>query len=155
MDRLQRILLRGLKISSDIKGCGGNDLAVFEYTTTRSHLSTYLTATDSSGPSSTAVVGVHPSMVNLEFDSEPSGMTVLLNAEKFTPPISMVGWEGHTLEIESPLQPPPEAGVLSLKRWSEGWRPVPSRPTIPPRGSILFKHMIVNRRFIPGFSIYL
>ena len=94
----------------------------FELTTTRSYLSIHLTATDSSGLSSTTVVEVHPRMVNLEFDSEPSGMTVLLNAEKFTTPVSMVGWEGHTFEIEAPLQPPPggRGGNLSLNRWNEG-----------------------------------
>ena len=94
----------------------------FEYTTTRSYLSVHLTATDSSGLSSTTVVEVHPRMVNLEFDSEPSGMTVILNAEKFTTPVKMIGWEGHEFEIEAPVQAAPggKGGMLSLNRWSEG-----------------------------------
>eukprot|EP00562_Extubocellulus_spinifer_P005313 CAMPEP_0178535294 /NCGR_PEP_ID=MMETSP0696-20121128/35469_1 /TAXON_ID=265572 /ORGANISM="Extubocellulus spinifer, Strain CCMP396" /LENGTH=1360 /DNA_ID=CAMNT_0020167425 /DNA_START=360 /DNA_END=4442 /DNA_ORIENTATION=+ len=92
----------------------------FEYTTTRSYLAIHLTATDSAGLSSTTVLEIHPRMVNLEFDSKPSGMTILLNAEKFTTPVSLVGWEGHKFEIEAPVQKSPDGSMMSLKSWSEG-----------------------------------
>lgn len=92
----------------------------YELTTTTSYLSIHLTVTDSSGLTTTTVREIHPRLVNLKFDSIPSGMDVLLNHEKFTTPVSLIGWENHKFEAEALTQTGDSGAGFSLKSWSKG-----------------------------------
>ena len=108
----------------------GNNIAIsqapspedFYYlTTTTSYLSVHLTATDSQGLSATTIVDIQPRLVNLVFDTEPSGIPLLINQDKYETPVSLVGWEGDQFEIEAASLLSQEDGEkLEFVSWSDG-----------------------------------
>ena len=75
----------------------------FHYlTTTTSYLAIHLTATDSNGLSSTAILEIQPRLVNLVFETVPSGIPILINRDKYATPVSLILWENDKFEIEAP-----------------------------------------------------
>jgi PKD repeat protein len=73
---------------------------------TNSYLEILLTATDANGVSDTLSRIVMPKMVTLEFDTEPSGLELLLDDYTVTTPIEVVSWESHQLQAEALDQAP-------------------------------------------------
>ena len=90
-------------------------------TTTTSYLSIRLTATDSQGLSATTVVDVQPRLVNLVFDTQPSGISLLINQDKYETPVSLIGWEGDAFEIEAATRLSRDgAQKWEFVSWSDG-----------------------------------
>ena len=90
-------------------------------TTTTSYLAIHLTATDSSGLSSTAILEIQPRLVNLIFDTVPSGIPILINQDKYETPASLIGWENDKFEIEAPTRLNRDnTEKLVFASWSDG-----------------------------------
>ena len=95
----------------------------FYLTTTTSYLSVHLTATDSQGLSATTIVDIQPRLVNLVFETEPDGLPLLINQDKYETPVSIVGWEGDRFEIEAASLLSQEDGEkIKFVSWSDGRR---------------------------------
>eukprot|EP00339_Tiarina_fusa_P008648 CAMPEP_0117064042 /NCGR_PEP_ID=MMETSP0472-20121206/44712_1 /TAXON_ID=693140 ORGANISM="Tiarina fusus, Strain LIS" /NCGR_SAMPLE_ID=MMETSP0472 /ASSEMBLY_ACC=CAM_ASM_000603 /LENGTH=829 /DNA_ID=CAMNT_0004783995 /DNA_START=45 /DNA_END=2532 /DNA_ORIENTATION=+ len=73
---------------------------------TNSYLEIILTVSDANGVSETLSRIVMPKMVTLEFDTEPSGLELLLDDYTVTTPIEVVSWENHQLQAEAYDQVP-------------------------------------------------
>jgi len=90
-------------------------------TTTTSYLSVHLTATDSTGLSATVVVDIQPRLVNLIFDTVPSGLPLLINQDKYETPVNLVGWENDRFEIEAASRETQKDGErVEFTSWSDG-----------------------------------
>lgn len=86
------------------------------FASTNSYLEVRLTATDTDGLSATVSRNIMPKTVELDFDSSPSGLKILLDGEEVTTPLTVVSWEGHPLRVEAP---PAQKG-LTFSEWSTG-----------------------------------
>ncbi|MEA2220896.1 MAG: hypothetical protein QOJ35_3522 [Solirubrobacteraceae bacterium] len=82
---------------------------------TNSSLEVQLTATDSKGASATATRIVAPRLVNLTFDTSPSGLMLALDGTAFAAPRTWVSWEGWDLTVEAADQAP-----YAFASWSDG-----------------------------------
>jgi len=84
-----------------------------------SYLAIRLTATDSKGLSTTTEVIVQPKVVEIDFDTVPSGMEIVVNGDEFITPTTITTWENHKFDIEAPVQE--MNGVnYRLESWSDG-----------------------------------
>jgi len=93
------------------KGTAGNNIEITEapepedfFAATNSYLEIFLTGTDSSGISTTVSRKVMPKTVNLDFDTEPTGLTISLDGEVLTMPQRVLSWENHNLRVVAPDQ---------------------------------------------------
>ena len=82
---------------------------------TTSHLEVLMTATDETGFSATTNVIIMPQIVELLFNSEPSGLELLVDGYTITTPVSVSSWTNHPLEIVANDQ-----NGLYFDTWSEG-----------------------------------
>ena len=93
----------------------------FYLTTTTSYLAIHLTATDSSGLSSTSILEIQPRLVNLEFDTIPTGIPIHINQDKYETPASIIGWENDKFEIRAPTRRSGDDNEkLVFASWSDG-----------------------------------
>jgi PKD repeat protein len=69
-----------------------------------SYLEILLTATDADGLSDTVTLDVLPRLVNVEFDTEPSGLEIFLDGTSLTTPATATTWENHSLRVNAPDQ---------------------------------------------------
>ena len=89
-------------------------------TGTGNHLEIRLTATDSQGLSKTLTQNLQPNRVNLTFQSNPSGLSLLVNGTKFTASRTFVSWEGYKLTVNA-LSPQTLSGKTYIFAfWSNG-----------------------------------
>jgi glucose/arabinose dehydrogenase len=84
-----------------------------------SYLEIILTATDADGLTTTVTRNVQPWIVLVDFDTEPSGLDIVLDGSPFTTPGSATTWEGHTLRVDATNQ---GDGINSylFDSWSDG-----------------------------------
>ncbi|UCH24518.1 MAG: PQQ-dependent sugar dehydrogenase, partial [Trueperaceae bacterium] len=87
---------------------------------TNSFLEILLTATDSSGLSTTVSRTVMPRTVDLIFESDPPGLNLALDGFTVMTPTTEVSWENHNLQLDAPDQT--DAGGISWRweSWSDG-----------------------------------
>ncbi|HEX8207822.1 MAG TPA: PQQ-dependent sugar dehydrogenase [Solirubrobacteraceae bacterium] len=71
---------------------------------TNSNLEIRLTATDSSGLSSTVVQDFDPNKVTLTFETAPTGLKVKVNERTLTGPETITSWQGWGLTVDAPTQ---------------------------------------------------
>jgi PKD repeat protein len=69
-----------------------------------SYLEIILTATDADGLSSNVTVEVQPSLVDVAFDTVPSGLDLFLDGSRLSTPATATTWESHNLHVEAPDQ---------------------------------------------------
>ncbi|CAJ1966121.1 unnamed protein product [Cylindrotheca closterium] len=81
---------------------------------TNSFLRIYLKVADSTGLSATVTRDIYPNKVTMDFTSEPSGMTLILDGYEVTTPYTGVSWDKHTLKLEAPDQ-----GLMVFDSWSD------------------------------------
>jgi glucose/arabinose dehydrogenase/PKD repeat protein len=84
-----------------------------------SYLEILLTATDSRGLSRTISQSFLPRLVDVRFDTSPTGLGVEVNAVTRTAPVTLTSWEGYTLNVNAAAQ---TAGGNSyaFASWSDG-----------------------------------
>ncbi|ADI14251.1 PQQ-dependent sugar dehydrogenase [Truepera radiovictrix] len=88
--------------------------------TTTSFLEVYLSATDSQGLSRTVRQDVHPRMVGVTFDTEPSGLKLTVNGETLTTPRTIASWVGYRLNVRADAQTTPDGRRATFAAWSDG-----------------------------------
>jgi PKD repeat protein len=84
------------------------------------YLEIRLTATDSSGLSETVTQQLRPHRVEVTFASRPSGLSVLINGERFTTPKTLVSWEGYRLNVNAPSPQTLGGTSYAFSSWSDG-----------------------------------
>jgi len=123
-------------------------------TTTTSYLSVHLTATDSTGLSATVVVDIQPRLVNLIFDTVPSGLPLLINQDKYETPVNLVGWENDRFEIEAASRESQKNGDrVEFTSWSDG-RKKNVREFVVPSESDPSPIVAIFGEEVPGEAIY-
>jgi glucose/arabinose dehydrogenase len=99
-----------------ITGPAPEDLAA----ASNSYLEIQLTATDSSGLSTTVTQNLLPKKVDLTFATSPTGLRVELNTFPYTAPSTVTSWEGYVLGVNAPAQVDGTGKSWSFKSWSDG-----------------------------------
>lgn len=119
------------------------------FASTNSYLEVRLTATDSDGLRTTVSRDIMPKIVELEFDTSPPGLKILLDGEEVSTPLTVVSWEDHPLQVEAPS---PQNG-LKFSKWSTGKKRahIFDVPTRSPDSSIVasFEGFSGSLRFFP------
>jgi glucose/arabinose dehydrogenase len=92
------------------------DLAATE----TSYLIIQLTATDARGLSSTVSRRINPKLVDLTFATQPSGLQILLNGERFTAPVTVTSWQAYRITINAPDQTDTSGRQWTFESWSDG-----------------------------------
>jgi hypothetical protein len=87
--------------------------------TTNSYLEVILTATDANGLETTVTLDIQPKLVSLDFDTEPSGLEVVVYDYVIKTPQRVVAWENHELTISAPAAD----GPYEFDSWSDGGAP--------------------------------
>ena len=85
-----------------------------------SFLEIVLTATDSGGARSTQRLLIQPRRIQVTLDSEPRGMTVLVNQKAVTTPAVLTSWEKYELTIQATTQAGADQQPWLFERWSDG-----------------------------------
>jgi len=70
---------------------------------------------DSTGLSAEVTRDVQPNKVTMDFTSEPSGMTLILDGYEVTTPYTGVSWDKHELKLQAPHQ-----DQMVFESWSDG-----------------------------------
>jgi uncharacterized repeat protein (TIGR01451 family) len=100
-----------------ITGPAPEDLAA----TTTTYLEIQLTATDSHGLSSSVTRNIHPRLVNISFQTTPSGLNVEVNGSTVTgSPTTIVSWEAWDLNVNAPDQVDGSGQAWTFSSWSDG-----------------------------------
>jgi glucose/arabinose dehydrogenase len=88
--------------------------------TTTSYLEIRLTATDSQGATSTSRRDMQPRLVNVTFDSVPSGLRLSANGTTITTPRTVTSWERYALTLTAPTQRDASGQPWLCASWSDG-----------------------------------
>jgi glucose/arabinose dehydrogenase/PKD repeat protein len=87
--------------------------------TTTSYLEIELTASDSTGLASTATRQLRPRLVDITFNTQPSGLILVVNGSTIVAPRTFVSWQGYALRVAAPAQT--SAGQwVTIASWSDG-----------------------------------
>jgi glucose/arabinose dehydrogenase len=89
-------------------------------TGTGNHLEIRLTATDSKGLSTTLTQNLQPNRVNVSFQSNPSGLSLLVNGTTFTASRTFVSWEGYKLTVNALSLQMLSGETYVFASWSDG-----------------------------------
>jgi PKD repeat protein len=87
--------------------------------TSTSYLEIRLTATDSAGASTTIVRDFQPTIVPITFETQPSGLTLVVNGVSITGPTTVTSWQGYALNVSAPTQVNGNK-TYAFQRWSDG-----------------------------------
>jgi glucose/arabinose dehydrogenase/PKD repeat protein len=115
-----------------------------------SYLEIILTATDADGLHTTVNRTVLPKLVYIDFDTNPSGLEIFLDGNRFSTPGTATTWEGHGFKAEAPDQfKDGQAYVFSS--WSNGGAQVQTIP-VPAASSTNPKYVAEFTQFTGTFA---
>jgi uncharacterized repeat protein (TIGR01451 family) len=125
-----------------ITGPAPEDLAA----TTTTYLEIQLTATDSHGLSSTVTRNLHPRLVNVTFQTNPSGLGVDVNGTFVTGGTTVVSWEAWDLNVHATNQVDGSGQAWTFSSWSDGGSAahVITTPPSPASYTATFREAIAN-----------
>ena len=83
-----------------------------------SYLIVELTATDSTGLSTTITQNLLPKKVDLTIESEPSGLKVQIEGTSYTTPAQIETWAGNTIDLSAPDQLIASGEPVAWDSWS-------------------------------------
>ena len=69
-----------------------------------SFLEIILTATDKDGLSTTVTREISPTIVTVDLETIPSGLSLVLDGTRIETPVTAISWENHELEVQAPNQ---------------------------------------------------
>ena len=84
------------------------------------YLEIRLTATDSKGLSKTVTREIQPNRVNVSFATNPKGLSVLINGQRFATPKTLLSWERYTLNVNVPSPQTLSGTSYAFSSWSDG-----------------------------------
>ena len=88
--------------------------------TTTSYLEIELTATDSTGATSIVTQELRPRLVDVTFNTVPSGLQVTVNGTAVTAPQTLTSWEGYALNVDALAQTDGSGQAFTFAGWSDG-----------------------------------
>jgi glucose/arabinose dehydrogenase len=88
--------------------------------TATSYISIQLTASDSSGATTTVTRTVQPKRVNVTLDSVPSGLTLSVNGTTVTTPRTLTSWDKYALAVKAATQRDAGTTPWLFASWSDG-----------------------------------
>jgi hypothetical protein len=88
--------------------------------TTTSYLEIYLTATDSSGASTTVRRDMQPQLVSVTLDSAPAGLSLNVNGATVNTPAMVTSWAAYRLGVNAPTQTDSAGRTWAFSSWSDG-----------------------------------
>ena len=88
--------------------------------TATTYLEIQLTATDSAGLSRTVTQNLYPNLVNVTFQTQPSGLIVAVNGTTFSGPSTLVSWENYVLNVNVADQVDSTGRAWRFSSWSDG-----------------------------------
>ncbi len=91
--------------------------------TTTSYLEIRLTATDAQGASATVSQRFNPRLVNVTLASDPSGLTLGVNAATLKGPTTVTSWERYVLHVSAATQNDASGQPWIPLTWSDGGAP--------------------------------
>jgi glucose/arabinose dehydrogenase/PKD repeat protein len=90
------------------------------HATTTSYLEVFLTATDSDGLSTTVTRNIDPRLVDLGFESIPTGLQLEVAGSPVTTPTTVTSWDGWQVTVDAPDQIDSTGTTLTFVSWSDG-----------------------------------
>jgi glucose/arabinose dehydrogenase/Ca2+-binding RTX toxin-like protein len=84
------------------------------------YLEVSLTATDENGLSTTVTQDVQPNRVDVSFATNPRGLSVLINGQRFATPKTQLSWQGYTLDVDAPSPQTLSGKSYAFSTWSDG-----------------------------------
>ena len=85
------------------------------YAATNSYLEVIMYAVDGDGLTTTVTRNVYPLLINIEIDTFPSGLEMLIDGTPIVTPTIITSWENHSLHLDVEDQPP-----YYFTSWSDG-----------------------------------
>jgi hypothetical protein len=85
-----------------------------------SYLEVFLTATDSHGLTSVITRELRPRMVDLTFETDPSGLTIAVNSNPIVGPRTLISWENNPLSVAASDQQDGLGQLWLFDAWSDG-----------------------------------
>ena len=58
--------------------------------------------------------------MNVSFATNPSGLSLLINGQRFTTPKTLLSWEGYTLNVNAPSPQTLSGKPYVFSSWSDG-----------------------------------
>jgi PKD repeat protein len=93
---------------------------LFSTDPTKNYLGIRLTATDSQGLTKTVTRELRPKTVEVGFETQPSGLRLMVNGKAFAAPRTFVSWEGYALNVSAPRQEDRRGRTWVFDSWSDG-----------------------------------
>jgi glucose/arabinose dehydrogenase len=90
------------------------------YATENSYLEIILTATDSQGLSGTVTQNLNPTLVDVTFQTSPSGLKLMVAGSGFTAPQTITSWQDWDLIVDAPPQSDAAGQPYGFSSWSDG-----------------------------------
>lgn len=87
---------------------------------TSNYLQIELTATDSQGLSRTISQDLRPRLVDVTFNTQPSGLRIDVNGTSITGPTTITSWENYALNVNAPAQTNSSGQSYAFASWSDG-----------------------------------
>ena len=109
-----------------------------------SELELQLTATDSGGLSETASIRMLPQTATLSFQSQPTGLRLVVNGTQATAPFSRTVIVGSTSEFSAPT-PQQLRGKQVFRSWSDGVQAAAHPPIVAPAGGATYTATFTKR----------
>jgi glucose/arabinose dehydrogenase len=87
---------------------------------TTNYLEIELTATDSQGLSTTISQDLRPQLVDVTFNTQPSGLQLTVNGTTIIGPRTITSWENYALNVNAPAQTTSAGQSYVFASWSDG-----------------------------------
>ena len=88
--------------------------------TLNSRLEIMLTATDSQGLSSTVTQNLNPTLVDVTFQTNPSGLQLMVAGSTIVAPLTITSWHNWGLVVDAPPQSNATGQPYGFASWSDG-----------------------------------
>ncbi|MEK7324189.1 MAG: PQQ-dependent sugar dehydrogenase, partial [Chloroflexota bacterium] len=88
--------------------------------TAASYVEIELTATDSQGLSAVITQELRPHLVDITFETVPTGFQLTVNSQSLAAPQTVTSWEAYALNVNAPMQTDGNGQVWVFLSWSYG-----------------------------------
>jgi len=85
-----------------------------------SFLEARLTVTDNEGATHTQSINLRPETVQLTFQTQPSGLQLVLDGIVYTTPVTVTSAKGLAFEVSAPFQGRHPCQAYAFETWSDG-----------------------------------
>lgn len=72
------------------------------------------------GATHTQSIRIRPETVQLTFQTQPSGLRLVLDGASYATPITVISAKGWAFEVSAPFQTQPACRAYAFETWSDG-----------------------------------